>query len=45
MTPFSAKTQERAKSATALVGWVALLWIAFCLGPYLYAANDLIQWR
>jgi hypothetical protein len=45
MVSFSAGNQGRARFATALVGWVALLWIALCLAPYLYAASDLIQWR
>jgi hypothetical protein len=35
----------KAKLAGGLVGWGALLWLAFCVGPYLYAVNDLIQWR
>jgi hypothetical protein len=34
-----------AKGAVALVGWGAALWVAFWAAPYLYALNDLIQWR
>jgi len=25
--------------------WSAIVWIAICLAPYLYALNDLITWR
>jgi len=25
--------------------WAAISWIAVCLGPYVYALNDLITWR
>jgi hypothetical protein len=28
-----------------IVAWSAIAWIAICLGPYLYALNDLITWR
>jgi hypothetical protein len=42
---FEAENQGRAKCAAALIGWGAILWIAFWVAPYLYAANDLIQWR
>lgn len=45
MVSFSAANRGRARFATALVGWGVLLWIALWLTPYLYAANDLIQWR
>lgn len=31
--------------SVALVGWSTLFWIAFWIAPYLYALNDLIQWR
>jgi hypothetical protein len=39
------ETKDHAKWAAALVGWGALLGIAFWAAPYLYAVNDLIQWR
>jgi hypothetical protein len=43
----SLKRENRAKAkfAAALVGWGAVFWIALWVAPYLYAANDLIQWR
>ncbi len=39
------KTQCHASSTAALIGWGALLWMAFWVAPYLYAFNSLIQWR
>jgi hypothetical protein len=39
------KAQGRATRIAAFVGWGVLLWVAFCVAPYLYAVNDLIQWR
>jgi hypothetical protein len=39
------KTQGHVKTAAALFGWGATLWIAFWAAPYLYAFHDLIQWR
>jgi hypothetical protein len=39
------KPHGRAKSAVVLAGWGGLFWMAFCVAPYLYALNDLIQWR
>jgi len=33
------------KTPAALVGWGAFLCIAIWAAPYLYAFNDLIQWR
>lgn len=44
MISFSAE-KRIAKLAAALVGWGALVWVAVCLAPYLYAANQLIEWR
>jgi hypothetical protein len=28
-----------------IITWAAVVWIAVCLTPYLYAVNDLIIWR
>jgi len=28
-----------------IVFWSAVGWVALCLGPYIYALNDLITWR
>jgi hypothetical protein len=28
-----------------ILAWAAISWIAICLGPYVYALNDLITWR
>jgi hypothetical protein len=40
------KIHCRAKgSAAALMGWGALVWVAFWVAPYLYALNDFVQWR
>jgi hypothetical protein len=39
------KTQCAANSTAVLIGWGALFWMAFWAAPYLYAANNLIQWR
>jgi hypothetical protein len=39
------KAQSQTRVAAALVGWGALLWVAFWAAPYVYALNDLIQWR
>jgi hypothetical protein len=25
--------------------WVAIVWVAICVAPYIYAARDLIAWR
>ena len=35
MTLSPKKNQDERNSATALVGWVAALWVALCLVPYL----------
>lgn len=40
-----AQYRGKAKATAAVVGWGVVLWIAFSVGPYLYAFNDLIQWR
>lgn len=40
-----ASKPRRAKVAAALIGWGAVVWIAFLAGPYLIAFNDLISWR
>ena len=37
--------QSNAKIVAAFAGWSAVLWIALWATPYLYAFNDLIQWR
>lgn len=42
---FSRESRSNAKIAAAFAGWGAFLWIALWVGPYLYALNDLIQWR
>jgi hypothetical protein len=39
------KTQAHSKAAAAVIGWGAVLWVAFWAAPYLYALNELIQWR
>jgi hypothetical protein len=39
------KAQGHAKSAAAVAGWGVLLWMAFSVAPYLYALDNLIQWR
>jgi hypothetical protein len=39
------KTQAHAKTTAALIGWGAVFWISFWAAPFLYAFNDLIQWR
>jgi hypothetical protein len=36
---------NRKTPKTALAVWGAVLCIAFWAAPYLYAFNDLIQWR
>lgn len=41
----SRASQGHPISAAALAGWGALLWLAFSVAPYLYALNDLVQWR
>jgi hypothetical protein len=42
----SSHTTIRSKlKVTALIGWGAVFWLAFWAAPYLYAFNDLIQWR
>jgi hypothetical protein len=41
----SRKTQARAKTTAALIGWGALFWMTFWIAPYLYAFNHLVQWR
>jgi hypothetical protein len=28
-----------------ILALAAISWIAMCLGPYVYALNDLITWR
>ena len=28
-----------------IVFWSTVVWLAVCLGPYIYALNDLITWR
>src|SRR5262249_35900298 len=28
-----------------ILAWATISWIAVCLGPYIYALNDLITWR
>ena len=28
-----------------IVFWSTVAWIAACIGPYVYALNDLITWR
>jgi hypothetical protein len=28
-----------------IVFWSTVVWLAICLGPYVYALNDLITWR
>ena len=28
-----------------IIAWAAITLIAVCLGPYVYALNDLITWR
>jgi hypothetical protein len=46
MASSSAKNESRAKFAAPVIVWGAgILWVALCLAPYVYAANDLIQWR
>lgn len=39
------KAKTTATATAAIVGWAAVLWIAFSVGPYLYAFNDLVSWR
>jgi hypothetical protein len=39
------ETQHHLKSAAVAIGWGALFGVAFWAAPYLYAFNDLIQWR
>lgn len=42
------ESRQRAMEAAMkcrIVAWAAVFWIAVCLGPYLYAASDLIAWR
>lgn len=41
----STEKRGRSQLTAAFVGWAALLLVVLCLAPYLYAANDLIQWR
>jgi hypothetical protein len=41
----SQTTKDHPKRDAALIAWGAVLWIAFWAAPYLYAFNDLIQWR
>jgi hypothetical protein len=35
----------RATMRYRILAWAAISWIAVCLGPYVYALNDLITWR
>jgi hypothetical protein len=28
-----------------IIAWAAIIWIIVCIGPYVYALNDLITWR
>jgi len=42
---FNRETLCNAKIAAALIAWGAALCLAFWTAPYLYAFNDLIQWR
>jgi hypothetical protein len=28
-----------------ILTWAAVGWMAVCVGPYVYALNDLITWR
>jgi hypothetical protein len=28
-----------------MITWTVITFIALCLGPYVYALNDLITWR
>jgi hypothetical protein len=39
------KSHGDGKGAAVLVGWGTPLWLAFWIAPYLYALNDLMQWR
>jgi hypothetical protein len=41
----SLKQKTHAKAAAAVIGWSAVLWLAFWAAPYVYALNELIQWR
>jgi len=45
MVSCNAENHARSKFATILVGSGVVLWIALSFASYLYAANDLIQWR
>jgi hypothetical protein len=38
-------SHSHAKSTAALLGCGALFWMAFWAAPYLYALDNLIQWR
>lgn len=39
------QSQNHGKGIGTFIGWAAVLWVAFCVGPYLYAFSDLVQWR
>jgi hypothetical protein len=35
----------RSKVSYQIVVWGAVVWVAICVAPYVYALNDLTTWR
>jgi hypothetical protein len=41
---FDASTNGRSRVSYQIIVWSAVVWVAICVAPYVYALNDLTTW-